>query len=198
MGDAMETVLQALSRDPSVTEVIVSGGDPLMLRDSVLARMIKRLEVIPQLRTLRIHTRMPVVLPSRISHELIAMFKASRLTPVIVIHANHPQEFDDSVAQALARFKDAGIWLLNQTVLLKGVNDDAGTLQSLSETLFANGVMPYYLHLLDRVAGATHFEVPESQAIAIMDTVRAALPGYLVPRMVREVPGAPYKKPISS
>jgi len=196
----IERALDWVASERSVEEVILSGGDPLTLPDDRLASLVEGIAGIRHVRRLRIHTRMPVVLPSRVDDALIAWLSAtgggSRLATVVVLHANHASEIDDDVRRAARRLRDAGATLLNQTVLLAGVNDHAATLVALSHTLFDAGVLPYYLHLLDRVAGAAHFEVEERRARELMREVMAALPGYLVPRLVREVPGAPYKVPV--
>ena len=194
--DHEQQALGALARDPDLTEVILSGGDPLMLDDARLADLLHQLGTLGQVRRLRLHTRLPVVLPSRISPRLCALFAASRLPLVIVIHANHPRELSPEVIEALAALRRAGATLLNQSVLLRGVNADPDCLIELSEALFAAGVLPYYLHLLDPVAGAAHFAVPVAEAREILLRLRAALPGYLVPNLVREVLGAPSKLPL--
>jgi EF-P beta-lysylation protein EpmB len=188
--------LAYLQGDASVHEVILSGGDPLSLGDRRLAALAEALQAIPHLRRLRIHSRLPVVLPSRVDDDLLAWLTDGRLTPVMVIHANHPNELDGAVGAAMARLQDAGVRLFNQTVLLRGINDDAGVLAELSERLFTMGVQPYYLHLLDRVAGAAHFEVDEPRACWVMRALASQLPGYLLPRLVREVAGEPWKVPI--
>lgn len=188
-----EPVFRALVDDPTLHEVILSGGDPLVLRDEVLAELVTRLESIPQLHTLRLHTRLPVVIPDRVTAGLVAMLTATRLRCVVVVHVNHAREVDDDLAAALGRLRAAGATLLNQSVLLRGVNDDVATLQSLSERLFDAQVLPYYLHLLDPVAGAAHFDVAEAAARALHAELRARLPGYLVPRLVREIPGGSAK-----
>ncbi|MGB5065257.1 MAG: EF-P beta-lysylation protein EpmB, partial [Candidatus Competibacter sp.] len=151
---------------------------------------------IPHLERLRIHSRQPIVLPERVDDGLLTVLAQTHLQRVLVVHANHPREIDGTVRAALRRLAAAGVTLLNQTVLLRGVNDSATTLAELSEALFAAGVLPYYLHLLDRVRGAAHFEVKESEASAIMETLRQQLPGYLVPRLVRELPDQPAKTPV--
>lgn len=179
---------------PDVQELILSGGDPLMLSDARLGALIAAAESVPHLRRLRIHTRMPVAVPARITDALCRHLGTGRLRPVVVVHCNHPDEIDDEVRGALARLASAGVTLLNQSVLLRGVNDDADTLVRLSETLFAAGVLPYYLHLLDRAAGTAHFEVPESEAREIHRRCSARLPGYLLPRLARETAGEPGKR----
>jgi L-lysine 2,3-aminomutase len=184
-----------LRERPDVSELILSGGDPWSLATHKLAELTDALREIPHVRRLRVHTRLPVVLPSRVDDELLAWVRALPVPLVVVIHANHAAELDDAVAAALARLRDAGATLLNQSVLLRGVNDDAHALAQLSESLMACGVLPYYLHLLDRVAGTAHFEVDEARAAALMQDLREKLPGYLVPRLVRELAGAPSKVP---
>lgn len=183
------TVLETLRAQPEIDEIILSGGDPLMLDDEKLAALVAALESLPQLRRLRLHTRLPVVLPERVDAGLLTWLRRSRLRIVCVIHANHANELDDSVATALDRLRGVGVTLLNQSVLLRGVNDDADALEALSRRLFECGVLPYYLHLLDAVAGAAHFDTPEARATAIVRALRARLPGYLVPRLVREEAG---------
>jgi EF-P beta-lysylation protein EpmB len=181
--------LQALAASEDVEEVILSGGDPLSLSDRRLAALAEGLARIPHLRRLRVHSRLPVVLPERVTDELLDWFAGGRLKPVLVLHANHANELDADVAAACARLAGAGVTLLNQSVLLRGVNDDSDTLTRLSEHLFDAGVLPYYLHLLDPVAGAAHFDVPERRARELMAGLAARLPGYLVPRLVREESG---------
>lgn len=188
--------LELLAEDPGISEIILSGGDPLVLGEEKLAGLIQRLEHIPHLQRLRIHSRIPVVLPERITDELIDLLLRSRLTPVLVIHCNHPDELDPQVIASLQRFRNAGIVVLNQSVLLNGINDSWEIIATLNESLFHCGVLPYYLHLLDPVAGAAHFQVPMETASAIVEQLRRHLPGYLVPKMVREQSGAPYKIPI--
>jgi EF-P beta-lysylation protein EpmB len=177
-------------------EVILSGGDPLSLSNPRLAALVEGIESIPQVERLRIHTRLPVVLPARVGQGLADLLAGSRLQTVCVIHANHPREITAELGRAVDRLRSAGVILLNQSVLLKSVNDDADTLAMLSESLFRAGVLPYYLHLLDPVAGAAHFEVSTERADALLAELRATLPGYLVPRVVREVPRADSKVPI--
>jgi EF-P beta-lysylation protein EpmB len=179
--------------DSTIEEVILSGGDPLILPDDRLAALTTSLGGIPHVRRLRIHTRMPVVLPERVDEALIEWLTACPVPVVVVIHANHPNEIDGAVERALGALAAAGVSLLNQAVLLRGVNDRAEVLAELSRRLIDCGVLPYYLHLLDRVAGAAHFEVDEARALEILDTLQATLPGYLVPRLVREIEGAPSK-----
>jgi EF-P beta-lysylation protein EpmB len=188
-------ILDYLKAHPEVEEVILSGGDPLMVSDERLAGWLQQLAALPWLKRLRLHTRLPVVLPQRVTPLLVENLVETRLQTPIVIHANHPNELSPAVGSALARLKQTGTPLLNQSVLLKGVNDDADTLIRLSERLFECGVMPYYLHLLDRVAGAAHFEVDESRARSLHQALLARLPGYLVPKLVREIAGERSKTP---
>lgn len=183
-------------QDPSISELILSGGDPLSLATAKLEELTRGLADIPSVTRLRIHTRLPVVLPERVDDALLQWLADLPLQKVMVLHANHAREFDSSVDQACARLRDAGVTLLNQSVLLRGINDDAGTLSELSERLFAAGVLPYYLHQLDRVQGAAHFEVDDARALTLVEAVRQQLPGYLVPKLVREVGGDASKRPL--
>ena len=178
-----------LRAQSSVEEVIFSGGDPLSLEDDKLDRLLQQLDAVSHLRRLRIHTRMPVMIPQRITADLISAFRKSRLTVFFVVHINHVQEIDAAVQRGLGKLIDAGIPVLNQAVLLAGVNDHPEALVSLSRRLIDLRVLPYYLHQLDRVKGATHFEVPVEEGRRLMRELRRRLPGYAVPRYVREVPG---------
>jgi EF-P beta-lysylation protein EpmB len=191
-------VLDALRADPSVVEVILSGGDPLSLPNATLARMVRDLEGIPSLTRLRIHTRFPTTAPERVDAGLVALLGATRFAPAtVVLHVNHATELDPDVAAAVRRLRATGAVLLSQSVLLRGVNDSEDALAALSEALGALGVVPYYLHLLDRVRGAAHFEVPEAEAVALVRGLTRRLPGYLVPRLVREVAGEPAKTAVA-
>lgn len=185
-----------LAEHPEVNEVILSGGDPLVTSNLRLSQLIEVIESVPTIQRLRIHTRLPVVIPRRVDQGLLQCLADTRLQTVLVTHSNHPQELGDEFDLAMNTLKKQGVTLLNQAVLLRGVNDDATTLVALSERLFAAGVLPYYLHLLDPVAGAHHFDVPESEARTLMQAMHAALPGFLVPRLVREVTNQPGKTPI--
>lgn len=191
-----ERILDYLRAHPDVEEVILSGGDPLMVSDERLAGWIDALTALPHLKRLRLHTRLPVVLPQRVTADLLKALTGTRLQTLVVIHANHPNELSPQVAAAMEALKSAGATLLNQAVLLQGVNDNAEVLAGLSERLFEIGVLPYYLHLLDRVAGAAHFEVDETQARSLHKTLLARLPGYLVPKLVREIAGESSKTPV--
>ena len=191
--DHWNETLDQLRADPSIEEVILSGGDPLSLSDDKLAEFAQSLEDIPHLRRLRIHTRQPIVLPSRVDEKLLDWLSRGRLTKIVVLHVNHPNELDDQVRTALVSLRNLGVSLLNQAVLLKHVNDSVQTLVQLSEKLIDFGVLPYYLHLLDRVKSAAHFEVKKREGIMLMRELSCRLPGYLVPRLVREEAGAPAK-----
>lgn len=188
--------LDAFRQDLSIREVILSGGDPLSLPDAVLAARIADLESIPHLETLRIHTRLPVVVPSRVTDDFCQILSRSRFAKVVVLHANHPAELDAAVGAACADLRATGSTLLNQSVLLRGVNDDAVVLETLSRRLWECGVLPYYLHALDRVSGSSRFLVPDEDGIRLVETLRSRLPGYLVPRFVRETEGEPAKMPV--
>ena len=182
--------------DTSIEEVILSGGDPLALATAKLAELTEALRDIPHLRRLRIHTRLPIVLPERVDEELGAWLGRLPWPVAVVLHANHANELDESVAQACARLRDGGGSLLNQSVLLRGVNDDVDALAALSQRLFDCGVLPYYLHQLDRVNGAAHFAVDDERARGLIDALRGRLSGYLVPRLVREIAGESAKTPL--
>ncbi|PLY13341.1 MAG: EF-P beta-lysylation protein EpmB [Sedimenticola sp.] len=185
--------LTYLQGHQEVNEVILSGGDPLSLSDQALQKLLSDLAEIGHLKRLRIHTRMPSVLPERITPEFLALLTGSRLSPVMVVHINHPRELSESARQALKAIKQTGTLLLNQSVLLRGVNDRSDTLVELSEALFQSDVLPYYLHLLDRVQGAAHFDVSRARALDLHTQVLANLPGFLVPRLVMEQKGAASK-----
>ncbi|HEY9149072.1 MAG TPA: EF-P beta-lysylation protein EpmB [Gammaproteobacteria bacterium] len=189
-------IIDYLQGNPEVDELILSGGDPLMLDTPQLEQLGQRLAQLPQLKRLRLHTRLPVVLPERIDEALLGLLTRLPWQLVMVIHCNHAAEVDAAVADALGRLHAAGITLLNQSVLLQGVNDDVQTLLELHERLFSHRVIPYYLHLLDRVSGAAHFEVSEARARALLEQLRAQAPGYLVPTLVREIEGEANKRPV--
>ncbi|MDI5934793.1 EF-P beta-lysylation protein EpmB [Halomonas kalidii] len=191
-----QQTLDHLRGDASIREAILSGGDPLAASDRRLAWLVERLEAIPHLKRLRIHTRLPVVIPDRIDDALLGWLSATRLQKVVVLHVNHAQEIDEAVIAACTRLKAAGVTLLNQSVLLRGVNDSVDALAALSERLFEAGVLPYYLHVLDPVAGAAHFDVPDDEARELVAGLREVLPGFLTPRLVREIPGEASKTPL--
>ena len=188
--------IRQLASDLSINEVILSGGDPLSLSTPKLAELTEALADIPHVRRLRIHTRLPIVLPERIDSEFLDWLAKPGLQRVVVVHANHANEMDESVAVACRNLKNAGATLLNQSVLLRRINDRVEDLEALSERLFECGILPYYLHQLDRVQGAAHFEVSDQIARALVEALRARLPGYLVPRLVREAAGAMSKLPL--
>lgn len=196
-GSRLDAALGAVRADATLHELILSGGDPLSVPDARLAALAAQVADIAHLTTLRIHTRLPVMIPQRVDAALLAWLGATRLRTVVVIHANHPGEIDADVAAAIQRLRAIGATVLNQAVLLAGVNDSADALTGLSTRLFEAGVLPYYLHLPDRVDGTAHFAVGTRRARALMAAVRARLPGYLVPRLVREVPGLSSKQPIA-
>ena len=195
-GTQWQEALTYIDNDTSIEEVILSGGDPLVVSDKQLAWLINALEKIPHIQRLRIHTRLPIVLPSRMTDKLLALLCQTPLQVIMVTHCNHPQEIDNEVFNTLKTIQQTGLTLLNQTVLLKGVNDTPETLITLSKQLFASGILPYYLHLLDKVSGASHFEVNTKHARALYQSLLAKLPGYLVPKLVKEVPNAASKVPI--
>ena len=192
-----EPALNEIAADPSIREVILSGGDPLTLDDGLLAQLARRLAQIPHVRRLRLHSRVPIVIPQRVTDELLAWLRGTRLTPIVVVHINHPAEIDERVAVAMGRLADGGVPVLSQSVLLRRINDRIDVLAELFQRLVELRVMPYYLHQLDRVAGAAHFEVPESTGVKLIEQLRARLPGYAVPRYVRETPGQPNKRLLS-
>jgi EF-P beta-lysylation protein EpmB len=192
-GGDLQAVISRIAADPEITEVILSGGDPLTLPDVQLEVLARSLAAVPSVRRLRIHTRLPVVLPQRVDAGLAVWLGGLGVPVIVVVHVNHANEIDSEVRRALAALDATGVTLLNQAVLLAGVNDSADALADLSEALFEAGVLPYYLHLLDPVEGAAHFEVPEEKAILLHTELTNRLSGYLVPRLVREVEGAPAK-----
>ncbi|MBL8827881.1 MAG: EF-P beta-lysylation protein EpmB [Planctomycetaceae bacterium] len=192
-----QPALDRVAADASIREIILSGGDPLTLPDGQLGELVGRIAAIPHVQRLRIHTRLPIVIPQRVTPELLGWLRGTRLTPIMVVHANHAQELDPATAFALSQLVDAGVPVLNQAVLLRGVNDTVEALAALCEQLVDLRVMPYYLHQLDRVAGAAHFEVPETEGLRLIEQLRSRLPGYAVPRYVREVEGETSKLPVS-
>lgn len=193
-----KNIFKYLAADPSISEVILSGGDPLILNDRTLANFSEELTKLPQITRLRIHSRIPVVLPERISPEFINWIATLKQKVIMVIHCNHPNEISPAVIKAMTNLKKAGVHLLNQSVLLKGINDNAETLTALSEALFSAGVLPYYLHLLDRVQGAAHFDLDLARIKKIYRALTHALPGYMVPKLVQEKSGEKAKVIIGS
>jgi EF-P beta-lysylation protein EpmB len=192
-----QNILDYVAKDSSIEELILSGGDPLMLSDQQLAKFIAQAEAIPHLERLRIHTRLPVVIPQRLTNDLVNILTASRFDCSIVLHINHSQEIDADLSRRLNQLNKAGICLLNQSVLLRNINDSVMAQTDLSKALFKAGVLPYYLHLLDKVAGAHHFDMNEQDAKYIYQQMLLKLPGYLVPKLVREDAGHGNKTPIS-
>ncbi|KXZ62582.1 EF-P beta-lysylation protein EpmB [Acinetobacter venetianus] len=195
-NDDWENIKQYIEQNPHINEVILSGGDPLTLNNRKLALWLERLASLPQIKILRIHSRVPIVIPNRIDDELISILKNSRLRIVVVVHSNHAAELDDFTCSKLLQLSLHHITVLNQAVLLKGVNDSAETLNELSLRLFDARVMPYYLHVLDKVKGAQHFDLDSSKIDQIYSDVLASLPGYLVPKLVREIAGEKNKTPL--
>ncbi|WP_375171394.1 EF-P beta-lysylation protein EpmB [Marinobacter sp.] len=190
-------VIDTLSASPEINEVILSGGDPLAVNDRLLAQWAADLSAIPHIRRLRLHTRLPVVIPQRVCDALLKWLSQTQIPVVMVLHINHPAEIDPATRNALGYLRAAGVTLLNQSVILRGVNDSVAVLESLSETLFEAGVMPYYLHAFDPVEGAHHYDVPDEEARTLVQGLLARLPGFLVPRLVREEPGRDGKTPIN-
>ncbi len=195
-NDDWLNIKQYIEDNPAINEIILSGGDPLTLSNRKIALWLARLESLPQLKILRIHSRVPVVIPNRIDDEFISILKNSRLRIIVVIHSNHASELDDFNCSKLLQLSLHHITVLNQTVLLKGVNDSATTLTELSYRLFEARVMPYYLHVLDKVKGAQHFDLRSSEIDHIYSDVLASLAGYLVPKLVREIAGEKNKTPL--
>jgi len=192
-----QSALDYIVAHSEISEVIFSGGDPLMAGDYHLAWLIEQIEQVPHVTRLRIHSRLPVVIPNRITKNLVDLLKNSRLKATMVLHINHPNEINEELIAALEPLRAARIPLFNQSVLLRGVNDDAQVLSNLSEKLFDAGIQPYYLHLFDAVQGAAHFDVLEEDAVAIVKAMLASLPGFLMPKLVREIAGQANKTPIN-
>ena len=188
--------LEYISQDDKINEVILSGGDPLMAKDDFLRWLVLEIEKIPHISRLRVHSRLPVVIPQRVTSEMLKWLTGTRLTPIMVLHINHSNELDEKLIRAIRRLKQHNVTMLNQAVLLAGINDSADAQVQLNEALFSSGVMPYYLHSLDKVKGSAHFEVEDDQARDIMAQVIKRLPGYLVPKLVREIGDQPGKTPI--
>lgn len=191
-----QEALDYIRADPQINEVIFSGGDPLMANDEHLAWLTEQIESISHVTRLRVHTRLPVVIPNRINANLIKWFSNSRLQAVMVLHINHANEIDQALADKLLLLKNSGVTLLNQAVLLRNINDNVDAQQQLSERLFSAGILPYYIHMLDKVEGASHFDVSEQRALEIMAELIKRQPGFLVPKLVRELAGQPGKTPL--
>ncbi|KNC90894.1 hypothetical protein GM31_20245 [Trabulsiella odontotermitis] len=191
-----QTAMAYIAAHPELDEIIFSGGDPLMAKDHEMDWLMTQLEAIPHVKRLRIHSRLPIVIPARITDALVARFARSSLQVLLVNHINHANEIDDTFRVAMARLRDAKVTLLNQSVLLRGVNDNARTLADLSNALFDAGVMPYYLHVLDKVQGAAHFLVSDEEARRIVRELLTLVSGYMVPKLAREIGGEPSKTPL--
>ena len=191
-----EEVLQYIQAHDNINEVIFSGGDPLMAKDDHLAWLANEIASINHVKRLRIHTRLPVVLPERINNAFVNWFTALPIQKVLVLHANHANEMSEALKSRLITLREKGVTLLNQSVLLKGVNDSCEAISDLSEALFEASVLPYYLHVLDKVQGASHFYVSDDEGRHIMEEAIKRLPGFLVPKLVREIGGQPGKTPI--
>lgn len=191
-----QTALDYIAAHPELDEIIFSGGDPLMAKDHELAWLVGQLEALPHIKRLRIHSRLPIVIPARVTDALTALFARSSLQILLVNHINHAREIDDAFRDAMQRLRQAGVTLLNQSVLLRGVNDNAQALADLSNALFDAAVMPYYLHVLDKVQGAAHFMVSDEEARAIMRELLTLISGYMVPKLAREIGGEPSKTPL--
>lgn len=192
----LKEALDYIASEPEINEVIISGGDPLMADDKTVAWFLSECEKLPQLKRFRIHTRLPVVLPSRVTSELTEMLANSRLKAIVVLHINHKNEISTELKQACHELKRAGVTLLNQAVLLKDVNDNDDALVELSEALFESDILPYYLHLFDKVKGASHFYINDQTAGELYKQILARLPGFLVPKLVREIGGETSKTPV--
>lgn len=190
---SFEVELDQIAKDPTIFEVILSGGDPLSLPNRNLASLLKKIASIPHVRRIRFHTRFPIGIPERIDDEFLKMMESSPLQIWFILHCNHPREMDEDVIAAMTQLRKRGVNVLNQGVLLKGVNDDIETLAGLYLTLVDHGIFPYYLHQLDRVQGTAHFEVEEREGVRLMEELQKRLPGYAVPKYVREIAGQPSK-----
>jgi len=195
-SDNFEDELRQAAADPTLSEIILSGGDPLSLANPALDALIGNLAAIPHLTKLRFHTRFPIGIPERIDGDFLKILENCRLQTVFVVHCNHAKELDKGVLDALKKVQRLGIPVLNQAVLLRGVNDSVEAMRDLLQTLTDHGIIPYYLNQLDRVQGASHFEVPEEEGLKIMQQLRTLLPGYAIPRYIREIAGQPNKTPL--
>ena len=191
--DHNSAALNYIRENNSIEEVILSGGDPLTLKDDLLAEFATQLEKIPHVQRLRIHTRLPIVIPQRVTDELILWLKKTRFQKIIMLHCNHANEIDESVVIALKKLRKSDAVLMNQSVLLKNINDSVEALVALNKKLFEVGILPYYLHLLDKVEGTAHFDVSDEKARELMAEIKKQLPGFLVPKLAREVPGMLHK-----
>jgi len=192
----LDKIIKYIENHPEVDEVILSGGDPLVNNDAQLSKIINRLNNIPHIKRLRVHTRLPVVIPSRVNDQMLSWITESRCPVTFVFHVNHPNEINNDLAEAIQKLRNSGCTVFNQAVLLKGINDQLETQLELSNKLFLAGALPYYLNLLDKVQGSQHFNVPEKDALALIEQMMKNTSGYLVPKLVRECPDIPYKLPI--
>lgn len=196
--DNRQQILEYIRSNPEINEVILSGGDPLMAKDSQIGKLIAELETIDTVKTLRIHSRLPVVIPKRITNDLTKMLSTTALRIVFVFHINHANEINNEFSDAIQKLKQPNITLLNQAVLLHQVNDSVASLTSLSKRLFEVGILPYYLFLLDKVEGAAHFDMSENSAVKLFNALQKELPGYLVPKLAREIGGRSSKTLINT
>ncbi|MCX8600365.1 MULTISPECIES: EF-P beta-lysylation protein EpmB [unclassified Gilliamella] len=190
----LNIALNYIATHPELDEIILSGGDPLMAKDNEIAFLISELEKIPHIKRLRIHTRLAVVIPSRITQQLSRLFAQSRLQIIVVTHINHPNEIDNEVTRAIWQLKQSNVLVLNQSVMLKNINDNVEVLAQLSNKLFDSGILPYYIHLLDKVQGAAHFFVDDKTAKQLMKQLAEKVSGYLVPKLAREIGGEKSKR----
>ena len=195
---ALTRIIDYLASHQELNEIILSGGDPLVVEDDYLGLLIDRLATIPHLKRIRVHSRVPVVIPQRLTESLATVLSGTRLEPVLVIHCNHPQELDPPTQWQFKNWSHYGIPTLNQSVLLQGINDDVEILSALSERLWSSGVHPYYLHILDAVQGAQQYAITLERAVALHQQLQARLSGYLVPALVQEIAGQPHKVRLSS
>jgi len=191
-------VLNTIASDSSIEEVIYSGGDPLASNDKQLSWLTEQISAIPHIKRLRIHSRLPVVIPERITDECLLWLSNHKMNTAFVLHINHANEIDTKLISAITRLRTTGITVLNQTVLLKGINDSVEALKALSEDLFSAGVLPYYLHLFDPVSGGAHFDIALPEAKKLHEQLQNLLPGYLVPKLVKDIDGRPSKTPANT
>jgi EF-P beta-lysylation protein EpmB len=196
-GKLFQEEIAAIAGDPSLTEVLLSGGDPLSLSDAQLGHILEELDKIPHVNRIRFHTRFPIGIPERIDSSFLSLLEKSSKQIIFIIHCNHAKEFDEETWASLKKVQRLGIPVFSQSVLLRGVNDSVEVLKELCESLVDKGIIPYYLHQLDRVQGAAHFEVPEEEGKKLMRQLEALLPGYAIPKYVREIPNKPSKSPIT-
>ena len=189
-------VFKQIGSDPNIDEIILSGGDPLMANDDYLLWMLQQINLIPSIKRVRIHSRLPVVLPYRITEQFLQLCQQAQQQIIMVLHINHPQEISAELADKVALLIQVGVTVLNQAVMLRGINDSTDTQMALNETLFTHRIQPYYLHLFDKVQGAAHFAISDERAVAIMRDVMTKQSGYMVPKLVREIGGEASKTPV--